>query len=97
MKLRKQPRRLIKEITVTDELGIHASVAGKIMSIVQKAYGNISIAHKGENADAASMLDILSLECGKGSRISIIAEDARDHVIIEAIEELVKNGFGETT
>ena len=86
-----------KNIIVVDELGIHASVAGQIMTIVQKALGNIEIMHKGECADAASMLDILSLECSKGSRITIIAENEQDIGILEAIEDIIQNDLKESS
>ena len=46
-------------------------------------------------ADASSIIDILTLACGKGTKITIIIEDWADINILDAIVDLVDSGFGE--
>jgi phosphocarrier protein len=40
-------------------------------------------------------VDILTLACEKGSKITISIENKADFNILEAITELVEGGFGE--
>ncbi|MGE4520625.1 MAG: HPr family phosphocarrier protein, partial [Desulfobacteraceae bacterium] len=45
--------------------------------------------------DAASMIDILSIACQKGSSITLIADSGEDKEIFEEIKNIILNGFGE--
>jgi phosphotransferase system HPr (HPr) family protein len=49
----------------------------------------------GNTADATSMLDILSLACPKGTKITISIDDAVDMDTLERIAALIRSGFGE--
>jgi len=84
-----------RDVTIVNELGLHARSAGKIAAIVKNARSNVWIIREGERADAASVIDILTLACAKGSKISIEIEEPADLNILNEIEELVKQGFGE--
>ena len=48
-----------------------------------------------EKADVSSIMDILTLVCEKGTKISIIIEDPGDTDILNGIVDLVDSGFGE--
>ncbi|OQY08030.1 MAG: HPr family phosphocarrier protein [Desulfobacteraceae bacterium 4572_123] len=84
-----------RNVTIVNELGLHARSAGKIAAIVKNARSNVWIKREGERADAASVIDILTLACAKGSKISIEIEEPADLNILNEIEELVKQGFRE--
>lgn len=84
-----------RNITIVNELGVHARSAGKIAAIVKNARSNVWIIKEGERADAGSVIDILTLACVKGSKITIKIEKSADLNILNAIEELIKQGFGE--
>ena len=84
-----------KEVTVVNELGFHARAAAQIAKLAQGASGGIWIFKDGEKVDAASIIDILTLACAKGSRVTFSDEKKSDAEIFENIIELVENGFGE--
>jgi phosphotransferase system HPr-like phosphotransfer protein len=46
-------------------------------------------------ADAASIIDLLTLECPKGTFITISLEDPLDHPLLKEIAAQVEAGFGE--
>ena len=82
-------------MTVTNELGMHARVAAKIAELALQATAKLWITKDNQKVDAASIIDILSL-CGtKGSCITLTVDEAADIDILNRIEALVKNGFGE--
>jgi phosphocarrier protein len=90
----KKPKKS-REITIVNELGLHARSAAQIAGIAQKAVANVWIQKDAEKADASSIIDILTLACAKGTKIRITIEDLADLKILKAIVDLVDSGFGE--
>jgi phosphocarrier protein HPr len=85
----------IRVTTIKNELGLHARSAAQIADIAQNSSANVWIQKDNEKADASSILDILTLGCAKGTKITIIIEDPADIQILDAIVDLVDSGFGE--
>jgi len=86
---------LHKAVTIRNELGLHARSASQIAQIAMNAKGNVWLSKNEEKADATSIMDMLTLVCEKGTKIRIIIEDPADTEILNAIVDLVDNGFGE--
>ena len=86
---------LHKTVTIRNELGLHARSAAQIAGIAMKSQGNVWVMKNQEKADASSTMDILTLICEKGTKIKIIIENPEDSDILNAIVDLVDNGFGE--
>lgn len=84
-----------KDVTVVNDLGLHARSAAKIAEIARDAVSKIWLQKNEERVDAGSILDILTLACGKGSKLTIVINDRSDMETLNRIVELVKNGFGE--
>ena len=84
-----------RNVTITNDLGLHARSAAQIADIAQNSIANVWIQKDDEKADASSILDILTLACAKETKITIIIEDLGDLPILNAITDLVDNGFGE--
>ena len=45
--------------------------------------------------DAASIIDIITLACAKGSKITLKIDDQSDLDILNNIAKLIETGFGE--
>ena len=86
---------LSREVTIVNELGLHARSAAKIAAIANRATASVWVQKGVQKADASSIVDILTLACEKGSKITIRIENKSDSNILEAITELVEDGFGE--
>ena len=84
-----------KVATIKNELGLHARSAAQIAHIAGKSTGSVWLKKEDEKADASSIIDILTLACQKGTKITIIIEDLADINILDAIVDLVDSGFGE--
>jgi phosphotransferase system HPr (HPr) family protein len=81
--------------SIKNKLGLHARSAAQIAEITRNSKGNVWLMKDEERADASSIMDILTLVCEKGTKITIIIEDPADNDILNAIVDLVDNGFGE--
>ena len=86
---------LHKVTTIKNELGLHARSAARIAEIARNSKSHVWVMKDDEKADASSILDIWTLLCEKGTTIRIIIEDSADTDILNAIVDLVDNGFGE--
>ena len=86
---------LHRDVVIVNELGLHARSAAKIAALANHSKAAVWIEKGGEKADASSIVDILTLGCEKGSKITVRIENKADFSILEAIAELVEAGFGE--
>ena len=86
---------LSRDVTIVNELGLHARSAARIAEIANRSTDPVWIAKGEQKADASSIVDILTLACEKGTRITICVENKVDIQILEAITKLVESGFGE--
>jgi len=84
-----------KKITVINELGLHARPAGMIANLAIKAQSDIWLCKNGDQVDASSIIDILSLSCPKGTNVTLKIEDPKDLNILNEIISLFEKGFGE--
>jgi phosphotransferase system HPr (HPr) family protein len=86
---------LSRQVAIVNELGLHARSAAQIAALANRSTASVWIQKGNEKADASSIVDILTLACEKGSKITISIENKADFNILEAITELVEGGFGE--
>ena len=91
----KIPQILSKKVTVINELGVHARSAALIARTAKNANAFVWIEKDGERVDAASIIDILTLACSKGTDDTITINDPADKDILDNIVRMFKEGFGE--
>ena len=84
-----------KEFTVRNKLGLHARAAAKIVQTSSQFQSRILIIKNGREADAKSMLDIMTLSCPQGTRIELCAEGKDASEALAALAVLFDNKFGE--
>ncbi|MBI9086994.1 MAG: HPr family phosphocarrier protein [Desulfobacterales bacterium] len=86
---------ITRQVTIVNELGLHARSAAKIAAVAQKAVSSVWIERDGETADAASIIDMLTLACAMGTTLTIGIENPADADLLNHLVELVESGFGE--
>ena len=84
-----------KDVKVINELGLHARSAALIAGLAQKAGSKIWLIKDSEKVDASSIIDMLTLCCTCGSKITLVLDDRKDMAIFNEIVELIETGFGE--
>ncbi len=85
----------IREFLVMNKQGIHARVAAQIVDLAQRFAANIWISKGNIRVSAKSILDLLTLACGHGSRVLVVAEGPDAEAAVEALGTLFKKRFGE--
>ena len=87
--------RILKEVVIINELGLHARAAAMISKIAQTASSTVWISKAEKTVDASSILDILTLGCEKDARIILEIDDPSDMDVLNNIGQMVECGFGE--
>lgn len=86
---------VFRKAAVVNALGMHARPAAVIAGMAQDARGDIWLSNGKRIVDAASIIDILSLCAGTGTKVSIFTEKKEDSAIADKIKTFFDIGFGE--
>ena len=84
-----------RELPVNNSLGLHARAAARIAETVQGFNCRVTL-HKGESqAEADSVLSILTLDAPLGTTITAQAQGPEAEKALDALSRLFADGFGE--
>lgn len=79
----------VRDLVVANRLGIHARPAAMFVRIASRYHSEILVEKDGERINGKSIMGLMMLAAGPGSRLRLMAsgEDAQD--ALRALEELV--------
>ena len=83
-----------KELTIINKLGIHARPA-QFVKLASKFDADIVVEKDGEEVDGKSILGLMMLAVGHGSKITITAEGKDEQEALNALEDLISRKFEE--
>ena len=86
---------LTRQVLVANEHGLHARPAGLLAQKALVFESDITIAANGQEVDAKSILDILTLAAAQGSPLEIRASGSDAEKALEELAELFSNKFSE--
>ena len=81
---------------ITNRLGIHARVVAKIVETAHRFQAEITLEKDGVEVNGRSILEILTLYCPQGSRLTVRVEGVDAEEAIAAFARLIEEKFGET-
>ena len=84
-----------QEITVNNEVGLHARPATFFIQKANEFKSGIWVEKEDRRVNAKSLLGVLSLGIVKGTTITLIADGTDEKEAVNALVELVKDNFGE--
>ena len=87
--------KLQKEVTILNKLGLHARPAAMFVRVANKHRAEIWIEKDGEQVNGKSIMGLMMLAAGPGSRIVISAEGADAQKALNELELLVQRRFDE--
>jgi phosphocarrier protein HPr len=82
-------------LTIINDLGLHARAATLLVQTASQYNSDLYISKDGRQINGKSIMGVLLLTAGKGTELEIEAIGPDCNELIAAIEELVKNKFGE--
>lgn len=82
-------------IQVRNSLGLHARPAGKISQEAQRYASSITIHSHDVEADAKSILDVLTLAAPQGTELTLRAQGPDAALALQGLSRLFEEKFGE--
>ena len=90
-----EEQRLTKELVVQNKLGIHARPAAMFVKTANRFECDIFVEKDGDRINGKSIMGLMMLAAGPGSRLLIIAEGEDAANALLEIESLLKRKFDE--
>lgn len=89
------PERASGTFEITNELGLHARAATKLVMIASRFGANVELEKDGQRANAKSVMGVLLLCGAKGTKLTVHADGEGAGEAVRAIGQLIAERFGE--
>jgi phosphocarrier protein HPr len=86
---------MTKELTVVNKLGIHARPAAMFVKTANRFTCDIHVEKDGETVNGKSIMGLMMLAAGPGSKLTISADGPDAGKAIREIEDLMNRKFDE--
>ncbi len=82
-------------VPIVNHLGMHARAAAKFVHLANRFAARIRVARHGREMDGKSIMGLLLLAAARGTTITISAEGTDERAAVDALAQMVREGFGE--
>jgi phosphocarrier protein len=77
------------ESTVNNPNGVHCRVAERLIKVIDEHKATVHIIDQGQPVDCTSILELLSLALGQGSRVQFTAQGSDADQVVAAVEQVL--------
>ncbi|MGH7938264.1 MAG: HPr family phosphocarrier protein [Chthoniobacterales bacterium] len=84
-----------KELTIVNRLGLHARPSAMFVRVASRYRCEIWVAKEGEEINGKSIMGLMMLAAGQGSKLRVRAEGPDAAQAVKEIEELIASRFNE--
>ena len=85
-----------REVEIVNKLGLHARASAKLTQVASRFQSDVHIARNGRRVNAKSIMGVMMLAAGKGSKVKLEAEGVDADAALKALTALIANRFGES-
>ena len=78
-----------------NKLGLHARAAAKLTEVATGFAAEVWLSRNGRRVNAKSIMGVMMLAAGKGSRVLIEADGEDAEAAVQALRKLIAERFGE--
>lgn len=89
------PRILVRELKIVNQLGLHARPAALFVKTASRYESDITVEKDGNTVSGKSIMGLMTLEAGLGSRLTVTAEGMDAEEALDQLQHLVENKFFE--
>ena len=84
-----------REVEIVNKLGLHARASAKLTQLAAKFQSEVQISRNGRKVNAKSIMGVMMLAAGKGSKIMLEVDGPDEEEALSAICALIGDNFGE--
>jgi phosphocarrier protein len=85
-----------REIEIINKLGLHARAAAKLTQLAARFASDVDVMRSGRKVNAKSIMGVMMLAAGKGSKITLEVAGPDEEQAMEALCALINDRFGES-
>lgn len=82
-----------QRVVINNELGLHLRAAGAVVQLACKFDSDIKLQHGRVEANAKSIMSVLSLAAGRGAELLIVAQGNDGAAAVDKLAHLIQAGF----
>jgi phosphocarrier protein HPr len=86
---------LTNNYLIINKLGLHARASALFVKTASRFAAEVRLSKEGVEVNGKSIMGIMMLAASKGTIVSLSVEGADEAEALQAIGELITNGFGE--
>jgi phosphocarrier protein HPr len=86
---------VVSELVIGNKLGLHARPAAMFVRVANRFSADIQVEKDGEEINGKSIMGLMLLAAGCGSRLKVTATGSDATDMIKALEELIARKFDE--
>ena len=86
---------LIENIILNNKLGLHTRAAAKLVELSSRFSSQIELSLDTKKVNAKSILNVMLLSAGNGSKLTITIVGADENDAMTALKALFEGNFGE--
>jgi phosphocarrier protein len=86
---------IVKDLVVTNKLGIHARPAAMFVKVANRFKSNVFVEKDGEKVNGKSIMGLMMLAAGPGSTVTVHAEGHDAAAAVAELETLMNRKFDE--
>jgi phosphocarrier protein len=80
---------------IINQKGLHARASAKFVQTVEKFEAEVRVSRSGETVGGTSIMGLMMLAASPGTSITVEASGKDAAAVVEALETLLANRFGE--
>ena len=86
---------LQREVEIINKLGLHARASAKLTQVAGRFKANVWVGRNGRRVNAKSIMGVMMLAAGKGSKVTLETDGPDESEAMDAIVALIGDFFGE--
>nr|WP_153352777.1 HPr family phosphocarrier protein [Endobacterium cereale] len=86
---------LSRELLIINKRGLHARASAKFVQTVEGFDAQVSVSKDGMTVGGTSIMGLMMLAASPGCSISVSTSGEQAEAVLEALDQLVANKFGE--
>ncbi len=88
---------LAQRMRICNQRGLHARASARFVRTVELFDAEVNVSRDGTSVGGTSIMGLMMLAAGPGSSILVRASGVQAREVLEALSQLVDNGFDEDT
>ncbi|WP_310621663.1 HPr family phosphocarrier protein [Flexibacterium corallicola] len=84
-----------RSLTIVNSRGLHARASAKLVKLVEAFDARVEVSKDGQTVGGTSIMGLMMLAASIGCSIEVSVSGKQRNEALDAIAELVEDGFGE--